>query len=312
MPLKTRSRTGRGAASRTSRVWLIGGRVYRTSCGRSASCEAVSSPHADDGSATGGRRSTATAVGRARGVAPGRSAPPTTALASCWPPTTAEGRAVVAEEQTAGRGRRGRTWLSPPGLNLIVSVALRPQLAARDAWQLGRGGGACGRGPRAALHAAGRAQMAQRPGGGRRREGRRPAGRDDGRWRRAHAAVIGIGHQRQLASRRHASRDRRRRHLAGRPGRRIRSTGSRSCGALLDALDDEIVAAGGGPIAAGALPRSRARRSARRGGRRRRRDADRARGRASTDRRPLLLDTAAGSVALAQRRGRARAARERG
>lgn len=49
----------------------------------------------------------------------------------------ADGVAVVADEQTAGRGRRGRTWLSPPGLNLMVSVALRPKLAAPDAWQLG-------------------------------------------------------------------------------------------------------------------------------------------------------------------------------
>ena len=48
-----------------------------------------------------------------------------------------DGRVVVAEEQTAGRGRRGRDWLSPPGLNLLVSVAARPRIPARDAWQLG-------------------------------------------------------------------------------------------------------------------------------------------------------------------------------
>lgn len=48
-----------------------------------------------------------------------------------------DGCAVVADEQTGGRGRRGRAWLSPPGLNLMVSVALRPNLAAADAWQLG-------------------------------------------------------------------------------------------------------------------------------------------------------------------------------
>ena len=49
-----------------------------------------------------------------------------------------EGVAVVAEEQLAGRGRRGRTWTSPPGLNLTLSVALRPRLAVDDAWQLGQ------------------------------------------------------------------------------------------------------------------------------------------------------------------------------
>lgn len=47
-----------------------------------------------------------------------------------------EGRAIVAEEQTAGRGRRGRTWISPPGRNLMLSVAVRPRISATDAWQL--------------------------------------------------------------------------------------------------------------------------------------------------------------------------------
>jgi BirA family transcriptional regulator, biotin operon repressor / biotin---[acetyl-CoA-carboxylase] ligase len=49
----------------------------------------------------------------------------------------AAGTAVVAELQTDGRGRRGRTWTSPAGRNLMVSVAYRPRLAASDAWQLG-------------------------------------------------------------------------------------------------------------------------------------------------------------------------------
>jgi BirA family transcriptional regulator, biotin operon repressor / biotin---[acetyl-CoA-carboxylase] ligase len=47
-----------------------------------------------------------------------------------------EGRAIVAEEQTAGRGRRGRAWISPPGRNLTLSVAVRPRIPAADAWQL--------------------------------------------------------------------------------------------------------------------------------------------------------------------------------
>jgi BirA family biotin operon repressor/biotin-[acetyl-CoA-carboxylase] ligase len=41
-----------------------------------------------------------------------------------------EGTGVTAEEQTAGRGRNGRTWHSPPG-NLYISVLLRPALPPR-------------------------------------------------------------------------------------------------------------------------------------------------------------------------------------
>jgi BirA family biotin operon repressor/biotin-[acetyl-CoA-carboxylase] ligase len=37
----------------------------------------------------------------------------------------ADGLVVVADEQTAGRGRLGRTWESPPGASLLVSVLLR-------------------------------------------------------------------------------------------------------------------------------------------------------------------------------------------
>jgi BirA family biotin operon repressor/biotin-[acetyl-CoA-carboxylase] ligase len=38
----------------------------------------------------------------------------------------ADGVVVVADHQTAGRGRRGRAWESPPGASLLVSVLLRP------------------------------------------------------------------------------------------------------------------------------------------------------------------------------------------
>ena len=51
--------------------------------------------------------------------------------------TDGDGSVVVADEQTAGRGRRGRSWQSPPGRNLYLSVALVPALAATDAWRLG-------------------------------------------------------------------------------------------------------------------------------------------------------------------------------
>jgi BirA family biotin operon repressor/biotin-[acetyl-CoA-carboxylase] ligase len=38
----------------------------------------------------------------------------------------AEGLVVVADHQTAGRGRLGRAWEAPPGASLLVSVLLRP------------------------------------------------------------------------------------------------------------------------------------------------------------------------------------------
>jgi BirA family biotin operon repressor/biotin-[acetyl-CoA-carboxylase] ligase len=49
----------------------------------------------------------------------------------------AEGLAILAREQTAGRGRAGRAWASPPG-NLYLSVLLRPEGPAREApqWSL--------------------------------------------------------------------------------------------------------------------------------------------------------------------------------
>jgi len=41
-----------------------------------------------------------------------------------------EGMVAVADEQTAGRGRHGRTWTARPGAALLVSVLLRPQLSS--------------------------------------------------------------------------------------------------------------------------------------------------------------------------------------
>lgn len=47
-----------------------------------------------------------------------------------------EGTLVLAEEQTAGRGRLGRQWLSPPRANLLFSLILRPELDAAGVFSL--------------------------------------------------------------------------------------------------------------------------------------------------------------------------------
>jgi BirA family biotin operon repressor/biotin-[acetyl-CoA-carboxylase] ligase len=46
-----------------------------------------------------------------------------------------EGLCVVAREQTAGRGRRERAWVSPKDSGLYFSVVLRPRTDARE-WPL--------------------------------------------------------------------------------------------------------------------------------------------------------------------------------
>jgi BirA family biotin operon repressor/biotin-[acetyl-CoA-carboxylase] ligase len=44
-----------------------------------------------------------------------------------------EGEVVVAESQTQGKGRLGRSWFSPPYLNLYLSVILRPRIPPHQA-----------------------------------------------------------------------------------------------------------------------------------------------------------------------------------
>jgi BirA family biotin operon repressor/biotin-[acetyl-CoA-carboxylase] ligase len=48
----------------------------------------------------------------------------------------AQGEVIVAEAQTHGRGRLGRSWVSPPFLNLYCSVILRPKLPPVHAPQI--------------------------------------------------------------------------------------------------------------------------------------------------------------------------------
>src|SRR5215218_3948735 len=48
-----------------------------------------------------------------------------------------EGLVILAEQQTAGRGRMGRAWAAPPGSSLLLSLLLRPSwLAPADAFSL--------------------------------------------------------------------------------------------------------------------------------------------------------------------------------
>jgi BirA family biotin operon repressor/biotin-[acetyl-CoA-carboxylase] ligase len=41
-----------------------------------------------------------------------------------------EGTLVIADEQTAGKGRRGRRWLAPPATSLLMSLLFRPRFLA--------------------------------------------------------------------------------------------------------------------------------------------------------------------------------------
>ena len=43
-----------------------------------------------------------------------------------------DGSVVIADEQTAGHGRAGTSWFSPPGVNLYLSVLFRPRIAPRE------------------------------------------------------------------------------------------------------------------------------------------------------------------------------------
>lgn len=48
----------------------------------------------------------------------------------------AEGTVVIADAQSGGKGRLGRIWSSPPGVNLYCSVVLRPSVKPYEAPQL--------------------------------------------------------------------------------------------------------------------------------------------------------------------------------
>lgn len=48
----------------------------------------------------------------------------------------AEGTLVIAEEQTGGKGRRGRSWATPKGSNIAMTLLLRPQIRPEHASRL--------------------------------------------------------------------------------------------------------------------------------------------------------------------------------
>ncbi|UCC78111.1 MAG: biotin--[acetyl-CoA-carboxylase] ligase, partial [Anaerolineales bacterium] len=60
-----------------------------------------------------------------------------------------EGTLVIADEQTAGRGRLGRRWLAPRGTCLLFSLVFRPGLKVDRAQSLNM---ICGLGIRQAIH----------------------------------------------------------------------------------------------------------------------------------------------------------------
>jgi len=47
-----------------------------------------------------------------------------------------EGSLVIAEEQVGGRGRCGRRWVSPKGVNILASIILRPNILPHQIPQL--------------------------------------------------------------------------------------------------------------------------------------------------------------------------------
>jgi BirA family biotin operon repressor/biotin-[acetyl-CoA-carboxylase] ligase len=54
------------------------------------------------------------------------SVPSTLTVAHAMAPTSANGTLIIADEQTAGRGRHGRQWSSAPGAGLWLTLIERP------------------------------------------------------------------------------------------------------------------------------------------------------------------------------------------
>jgi len=50
--------------------------------------------------------------------------------------SAAHGTVVTADQQTRGRGRKGREWISPQGVNLYLSIILKPEVSPAEASQI--------------------------------------------------------------------------------------------------------------------------------------------------------------------------------
>lgn len=47
-----------------------------------------------------------------------------------------EGTLVISDEQTGGKGRRGRSWIAPKGVNVMMTLLLRPRIRPEHASRL--------------------------------------------------------------------------------------------------------------------------------------------------------------------------------
>lgn len=57
----------------------------------------------------------------------------TNSVALSLPERTEEGTVILSDCQEKGRGRLGRLWVSPPGVNIYMSIILKPKIKPADA-----------------------------------------------------------------------------------------------------------------------------------------------------------------------------------
>ena len=57
----------------------------------------------------------------------------TNTIASNLAEKHAEGLVILSDSQEKGRGRLGRLWISPPGVNIYMSILLKPEMKPGDA-----------------------------------------------------------------------------------------------------------------------------------------------------------------------------------